>query len=1020
MHLTTSVWAPAHIIGMLLLCHVSDCLQMSVCPEKDVNVTVSSSLFDPLDQCPICTVSGGENGNKIMCDTSLVLIPDQNVTLLFNCTDPQSAFVIQIERNIECNTDSCSPATGAAQPSLFQEFNRTFEWALNVPDKTVLSLDFSGPGLKEMTESGLCPDGYQYTITITSTKGGVQSTTYCRNGPVTHLDIPSQTTVSLQVSNDVKVDSAIFTATPKPMKKDSQMISVTPEPNSNVTFRKDMNAKECNMCAGSICNDQTLEVNSSVEINCSPNVYNVEINRKIECKESCSMNIVQAESSLLSDFNRTFTWDLKGPAGRSFQLDFPSSGMRQIPPSKSCPDKLTYTIITYQRTGLATIGVFCKGGTITTVQGLFKGRVSLEVPGNQKLEPVEFNVTVGPEIKMWAVVKVDLPRGVSDTEFLSANFPRGFPSDSMMRWDFTVPGRHNYTINILDYTEPLCQKLGSTVPGQNEVKIEYDGKEGGVMDISSTLMDPQPTDSQGSFSMTLVNCVVNKTQPDLKLNFTVSVMRSSHPVVCAVNSPEDEGLTFHIENTGFDPDCEMRLDSVIQENITVLPGSNGNLSFLDCLTKSLSIIASKTLGCQSLDVCSLSETLTVPVMPSCLSAPLQSFTWHLNVPTYSTVDLLSPRGSLRQSLPGQECDGGLSFHLAEGDGSSIGYFCPDGIIRKVQVSSNISITATSKDLQQEDPFLNVSFSKDISESIIYTVQPKMGSPNFLATPSWPGGMKALSTVSWVVIVPPHLQAELLFTNMSQPKCGQRHTHITVQTRSSQEEIFSLDEGEVAVDKLMVSESFYLNLSNCLPEEGQFRVLSRVTLQKTSKLLLGGIIGAVGAVLLLLLVLPVAYFILRRKKRTPASEASIYMGKQSNFSPGQSVFPKTRPDNESHVYNSIEETQMYGHLLRDEDFVGGIQDHFQGPAGDSYRTFMAVPDGGPEIMETPADNERELDNVKDNNKLFPESTSFMPARPRTPIDRQDSMGFTDRRMVDTALGTFKSTGDINNISLSASD
>ena len=107
--------------------------------------------------------------------------------------------------------------------------------------------------------------------------------------------------------------------------------------------------------------------------------------------------------------------------------------------------------------------------------------------------------------------------------------------------------------------------------------------------------------------------------------------------------------------------------------------------------------------------------LTVPKMPTCLPTLLQSFTWHLIIPVYGTVDLLSPTGNLRQSLPGQECNGSVSLHIAEGDGSSIGYFCSEGIIHKIQVHSNVSITATAKDLSLiQGPFLNVSFSKKIS------------------------------------------------------------------------------------------------------------------------------------------------------------------------------------------------------------------------------------------------------------------------------------------------------------------
>uniref|UniRef100_A0A4W5NZL9 CUB domain containing protein 1a n=1 Tax=Hucho hucho TaxID=62062 RepID=A0A4W5NZL9_9TELE len=667
------------------------------------------------------------------------------------------------------------------------------------------------------------------------------------------------------------------------------MISVTPEPGTIVTISRNTKAKECSVCVGEgpTCNPKELVLraarNTSVKFTCPQpqDVFSVEINREIEI--TCTGNIVQAESSLFPDFNRTFTWDLKVPPSLSFQLDFPSPGMRQIPPSETCPDEHTYTIITYLRTGLATIGIFCPGGSITTVQVLYKGRVSLQVPRDRKLEPLDFKVTVGPEIKS----EFNLPRGVSDSDFLSANYFRGFPDDDLMRWDFTVPGMHNYTVNFLNHTESLCRK--------KEVMVMYH-KARGKVGIQKTLVDPQPTHRQGSFTMTLFNCETDRTKPGLSLKFRVSVMRSGHPGTKAI----------------------------------------GNHKFL----------CGSIPGCQSLDSCSVTGTLlTVPKMPTCLPTLLQSFTWNLIIPVYGTVDLLSPTGNLRQSLPGQECNGSVSLHIAEGDGSSIGYFCSEGIIHKVQVHSNVSVTATAKDLSLiQGPFLNVSFSEEISDSIIYTVQPRMGSPALLATPNWPSGMKPYSTVSWIINLPGHLQADLLFTNISQPKCGKGHTFIKVQTLGSPDEILSRREDKEAEDKLMVPESFYLNMSNCMPEDGHFSVLSKVTLQKTSKLLLSGILGAVGAVLLLMLIVLTVCLVLRKKKRMMVNEASIYIGKGNIFIPGDDVFPKTQSDSESHIYASIEDTMVYSHLLREPSYVGTVQDHFQGQPVDTYRTFMALQDG----------------------------------------------------------------------------
>lgn len=114
-------------------------------------------------------------------------------------------------------------------------------------------------------------------------------------------------------------------------------------------------------------------------------------------KMSCSGDIVQGEYSLFPDFNRTFIWDLKVVSTTAFQLDFPEPGMRQIPNKEICLDEHTYSVITYLRTGPATIGTFCKGGPVSTLLVRYKGRMFLQVPGDKKLDPVDFKFSTGPQ-----------------------------------------------------------------------------------------------------------------------------------------------------------------------------------------------------------------------------------------------------------------------------------------------------------------------------------------------------------------------------------------------------------------------------------------------------------------------------------------------------------------------------------------------------------------------------------------------------------------------------------------------
>lgn len=96
-------------------------------------------------------------------------------------------------------------------------------------------------------------------------------------------------------------------------------------------------------------------------------------------------------------------------------------------------------------------------------------------------------------------------------------------------------------------------------------------------------------------------------------------------------------------------------------------------------------------------------------------------------------------------------------------------------------------------------------------------------------------MKPSSTVSWIVTLPSQYQAELQFLNVSQPKCNDRHTAIKVRLLGQEEELMSRREDEVTEDSLVLPQSFYLNMSNCIPEDGQFKAMTRIILQqKTSK------------------------------------------------------------------------------------------------------------------------------------------------------------------------------------------
>ncbi|KAG7469869.1 hypothetical protein MATL_G00133440 [Megalops atlanticus] len=789
---------------------------------------------------------------------------------------------------------------------------------------------------------------------------------------------------------------------------ESRTLTLTPDQGTTITISRRVSGSKCTVCTVEGPKQQcytavTLTGTTTVEFKCShpEQLFRVDIHVDIACTEkSCSRDIVQGESLPFLDFNRTFTWDLKTDHSRSFEVAFSEVGMRQILPSEKCPDQHTYTFTVYQATGPATIGTFCRNGSITTILALSKARVLLEVPGGRKLDPAVYNVSVGTEIKTFAVVEVALPRGSSAADFFSPNYPNSFPDDDLMTWDFELLPRHFATVHFLNYTKPECMK--------KDAVVEYHRP--GKFTIVKELEDPQPTGRQGDFSLFLRNCEMERgtNASGLSLHFQVSVARS-RPEFCTVDLRTEKGLVLHIEKDA-KSNCELKQDSVIQDKITVSSGK-ATLSFQDCLSKDLNLTISKTIECLQWEKCPVGQVpLAVPALETCLPKPLRKITWHLQAPDGGTVELLPSSGSLRQSLPGQRCNSSFSLTVAEDSGVTVGSFCPLGPIRKVQIHGSVSITVTptgSKDLSQASkPFFNISFSKEIRERYMFTVSPEKDTSMILGTPSWPAGMKSSSTVSWLVSVPPEYQAELVFTDISQPKCRNGHTSIKVQTLGSKEEMFSRREDEKAEVKLTVPESFYLNMSNCQPENGEFNVLSQITLQKKTSLLLGIILGTVGALLLLMLiVLIIVCVVIRKKKRQMAHAVSIYNPNGNTYLPGHPLFPKTRADNESHIYASIDDTMVYGHLLQESSYPVPMNSYHGTPQVDIYRSFTgpveAPPPPLPHDRVMKPHTEIENPEVDVYRPFVDPSESVLPV-PHHPVSHEDSMGIED--MVDNELYT----------------
>ncbi|XP_020504650.2 CUB domain-containing protein 1a [Labrus bergylta] len=722
-----------------------------------------------------------------------------------------------------------------------------------------------------------------------------------------------------------------------------QNLNVTPDRGTTFNIGSTQ-VKGCQVCTGpgKCSTSLMLSGNSrvSLEFKCArpQDVFSVEIVQNIECTtRSCSGNIIQADygSLPLLGFNRKFTWNLKSPSFKAFKIDFNDAGLRQINSSERCLDKHSYTLQAYQTTGNVTVGKYCRTGPIHSAQILNEGSFSLEVPAGQKLQSGHFDVSVGEEIKSFAKMTVMLPKGTSTAELLPPNYPDSFPDDDLMEWYFQVPDKHKASVQFLNLVQPRCLK--------KEAAVEYHSR--GRVALVMRLSDPQPEQNQGDFSLTLRNCEMDRRRagsPGLILNLRVSSSSKSSLVSCKVDVRRMEGLILHIEKLRLTSDCKMKFNSVLKENITIT--SNSDLSFQDCLPEDVKVSATRVIECNKLEDCPKTPVRLPcsPTMPSCLPAPLSRVTWTLRPPKHGTVELTSPTGPLRQSLPGQPCNDSFIIEAVEDDGSIIGHFCPQGTIQKIQIHTNVTVTVTIFEKKATKTslkhVLEARLKEEIFERYIFTVSPKRDAPVLLASPGWPVGMKTDSTVSWIVSFPTKMEAHLMFANLSQPKCEKGHTNIRVQRVGRKEEEYSRIEYEEAEEEITVSQSFYLNMSNCKPERGHFSVITMITLQKSQNLLLTIILSVVAALLVIFVIVLVAVcVVIRKKKKRLNHQVSIYNPNGTSILPGNNGFPKTREDNESHVYDTIEDTLVYTHLLRKGREIG-VYGEF-----DTYRPFTGHTD-----------------------------------------------------------------------------
>lgn len=67
-------------------------------------------------------------------------------------------------------------------------------------------------------------------------------------------------------------------------------------------------------------------------------------------------------------------------------------------------------------------------------------------------------------------------------------------------------------------------------------------------------------------------------------------------MLCTVDLTEHKDLSLRLERVGSDPNCEMSVNSNIQEKINVAAGTKASLSFLDCPNEDVRLTANQVIS----------------------------------------------------------------------------------------------------------------------------------------------------------------------------------------------------------------------------------------------------------------------------------------------------------------------------------------------------------------------------------------------------------------------------------------
>uniref|UniRef100_A0A8C5M9Z1 CUB domain containing protein 1 n=1 Tax=Leptobrachium leishanense TaxID=445787 RepID=A0A8C5M9Z1_9ANUR len=647
----------------------------------------------------------------------------------------------------------------------------------------------------------------------------------------------------------------------------------------------------------------------------------------------CPFGNVNLQPSSLTGLNRTFSWRVDAPRSSGLELKF-TQWLRQIHPLSKCRDRVTFTVGTLADTSSIMIGTFCRKGTISRIKVQGGAIVTLQAAWNETLTDSGFSIANRSSIKRLCIVESIFEKEATIT-LMSPNYLQGFPNKGLMTWHFIIPSNHRATVQFHNYTDPNCF--------MKTVRVEYDLPFSNNIPEVFQLDGRQPGNIAGNFNLSLENCELENLNPGaLKLLFNVTVQKGTNIAKCT------------------DPKI--------------------------CNVKNLPLDVPQTL-------------LNLPVR-------LETVTWKLIPPAKGSTEIGSQRIKLIQSVPEKDCNTtrpGSFYHitsLTNENTLKFGTFCPNGSIEKMKMKGNVTIVlnmANQANRTQLNHDLYVSFVPPVKEESLFTLTPPSGSTVHLHTLNWDEGIPDYFYLSWSVDLSSKQTAQLKFDRAKLDiMCQMNSAHIYVKEKTAGGVDIVQKEDETLPSALDLKYPFWVNISNCkLKERMKFKLQFSITVKEsnTDTTIIGIIAGSVLGIVIATIIVTVCC-VKNRKKVKPHTLKPSKTKVSSDVSRRKGF--KARKGNESHIYDVIDETMVYGHLLKHNDGPKNpevdVYRPFEGPM-DVYRPFEGPMDYVPGVPPQPVHNGSAKEDTGEDplalsmrrNEIYDSSDNL----PREPVEDEDT-------------------------------